>query len=153
MEIDRLDREILRVLRGDGRISNADLAEMVGLSPSACLRRVKRLEQAGIIRGYTALIDLPANGDGLVVKTQITLERQTKAFLDAFEKAVRRCPEVHDCYLMAGSADYLVKLKIRDASDYERLHQEVLSQLPGVVRLQSSFAIRTVVSHAGRGLP
>ena len=150
MEIDRLDREILRVLRADGRISNADLADMVGLSPSACLRRVKRLEQAGIIRGYTALIDLPANGDGLVVMTQITLERQTKAFLDQFERAVRRCPEVHDCYLMAGSADYLVKLKIRDASDYERLHQEVLSQLPGVVRLQSSFAIRTVVSHAGR---
>jgi DNA-binding Lrp family transcriptional regulator len=151
MEIDRLDREILRVLRGDGRISNADLAETVGLSPSACLRRVRRLEQAGIIRGYTALIDLPSNGDGLVVMTQITLERQTKAFLDQFERAVRRCPEVHDCYLMAGSADYLVKLKIRDASDYERLHQEVLSQLPGVVRLQSSFAIRTVVSHAGRG--
>ena len=151
MEIDRLDREILRVLRGDGRISNADLAETVGLSPSACLRRVRRLEQAGVIRGYTALIDLPSNGDGLVVMTQITLERQTKAFLDQFERAVRRCPEVHDCYLMAGSADYLVKLKIRDASDYERLHQEVLSQLPGVVRLQSSFAIRTVVSHAGRG--
>lgn len=152
MEIDRLDREILRVLRGDGRISNADLAETVGLSPSACLRRVRRLEQAGIIRGYTALIDLPSNGDGLVVMTQITLERQTKAFLDQFERAVRRCPEVHDCYLMAGSADYLVKLKIRDASDYERLHQEVLSQLPGVVRLQSSFAIRTVVSTAGRGM-
>ena len=151
MEIDRLDREILRVLRGDGRISNADLAETVGLSPSACLRRVRRLEQAGVIRGYTALIDLPSNGDGLVVMTQITLERQTKAFLDQFERAVRRCPEVHDCYLMAGSADYLVKLKIRDASDYERLHQEVLSQLPGVVRLQSSFAIRTVVSAAGRG--
>ena len=151
MEIDRLDREILRVLRGDGRMSNADLAQTVGLSPSACLRRVRRLEEARIIRGYTALIDLPSNGEGLVVMTQITLERQTKAFLDQFEKAVRRCPEVHDCYLMAGSADYLVKLKIRDASDYERLHQEVLSQLPGVVRLQSSFAIRTVVSHAGRG--
>ena len=144
--LDDRDREILRVMRGDGRISNADLASKIGLSPSACLRRVRLLEQKGIIRGYFALIDLSSDRGMLVVMTQITLERQTKPFLDQFEKAVRRCPEVQDCYLMTGDADYLLRLRVRDAADYERLHQDVLSQLPGVTRLQSSFAIRTVVS-------
>jgi len=146
MELDQINREILRVLRGEGRISNVDLAARVGVSPSACLRRVRLLEKSGVIRGYAALVDLRSDTGGLVVMTQITLERQTKSFLDRFEQAVRRHPEVQDCYLMTGGADYLVKVKVRDASDYERLHQDVLSQLPGVARLQSSFAIRTVVS-------
>jgi DNA-binding Lrp family transcriptional regulator len=146
MELDRINLEILRALRVDGRISNADLAQRVGLSATACLRRVRLLEKEGVIRGYAALIETPLDQGGLVVITQITLERQTKAFLDQFEKAVRRCPEVQDCYLMSGGADYLVKLKVKDTSDYERLHQDVLSQLPGVARLHSSFAIRAVVS-------
>ncbi|MEH3146367.1 MAG: Lrp/AsnC family transcriptional regulator [Methylobacterium frigidaeris] len=142
---DETDAAILRVLRGDGRISNADLAQKVGLSPSACLRRLRLLEQSGVIRGYTALIDEAESSGRLVVLTQITLDRQTEEFLNRFETAVRRCPEVRDCYLMTGLSDYLMRIEVRDAGDYERLHKEVLSRLPGVARIQSSFAIRTVV--------
>lgn len=149
-DLDEFDRRIVRVLRGEGRISNADLSARVGLSPSACHRRVRLLEETGVIRGYAALIDASTDAGGLVVVTQITLDRQTEDYLNRFESAVRRCPEVRDCYLMTGSADYLVKLEVKDAGDYERLHKEVLSRLPGVARLQSSFAIRTVVSHAPR---
>ncbi|AMB46766.1 MULTISPECIES: Lrp/AsnC family transcriptional regulator [Methylobacteriaceae] len=148
--MDDIDRRIIRMLRANGRISNADLAEAVGLSASACHRRVGLLESSGVIRGYTALIEAPSEEGGLVVLTQFTLDRQTEEFLNQFEAAVRRCPEVQDCYLMTGIADYLVKLKVRDAADYERLHKEVLSRLPGVSRLQSSFAIRTIVSPASR---
>jgi DNA-binding Lrp family transcriptional regulator len=148
--VDGIDRRIVEVLRADGRISNADLATAVGLSASACHRRVRLLEESGIIRGYAAIIGGPADESGLVVLTQFTLDRQTEDFLNRFETAVRRCPEVQDCYLMTGVADYLVKLKVRDAADYERLHKEVLSRLPGVARLQSSFAIRTVVAPVDR---
>jgi DNA-binding Lrp family transcriptional regulator len=147
--VDEIDRRIIQALRADGRISNADLAAAVGLSASACHRRVRLLEEAGIIRGYTAIIGGAAEAPGLVVLTQFTLDRQTEEFLNRFEAAVRRCPEVQDCYLMTGTADYLARIKISDAADYERLHKEVLSRLPGVARLQSSFAIRTVVA-AGR---
>lgn len=146
--MDEIDRRIVQALRADGRISNTDLAGKVGLSASACHRRVRALEDSGVIRGYTAIIGGVADEPGLVVLTQFTLDRQTEDYLNRFEAAVRRCPEVQDCYLMTGTADYLVKLKIADAADYERLHKEVLSRLPGVARLQSSFAIRTVV--AGR---
>lgn len=146
--MDEIDRRIIQALRADGRISNADLAARIGLSASACHRRVRALEESGIIRGYTAIIGGVPDEPGLVVLTQFTLDRQTEDYLNRFEAAVRRCPEVQDCYLMTGTADYLVKIKIADAADYERLHKEVLSRLPGVARLQSSFAIRTVV--AGR---
>ena len=145
---DRTDADIIRILRADGRISNADLAARVGLSASACLRRTRLLERTGVIRGYTALIDAADAGGSLVVLTQITLDRQTGDALNRFEAAVRRCPEVSDCYLMTGSADYHMKIDVKDARDYERLHKDVLSQLPGIARIQSSFAIRTVV---GRG--
>ncbi|WP_454917249.1 Lrp/AsnC family transcriptional regulator [Xanthobacter sediminis] len=144
--LDDVDERIIRVLRGDGRISNADLAAEVGLSPSACLRRTRQLERRGVIRGYTALLSGAGADDKLVVLTQITLDRQTEEFLNRFEAAVRRCPEVIDCYLMTGLADYILKIEVKNAADYERLHKEVLSRLPGVARIQSSFAIRTVVS-------
>jgi DNA-binding Lrp family transcriptional regulator len=147
--VDEIDRRIVQALRADGRISNADLAAKVGLSASACHRRVRQLEESGTIRGYTAIVGGAADEPGLVVMTQFTLDRQTEDYLNRFEAAVRRCPEVQDCYLMTGSADYLVRIRIADAADYERLHKEVLSRLPGVARLQSSFAIRTVVA-AGR---
>ncbi|MFG1479461.1 Lrp/AsnC family transcriptional regulator [Xanthobacter sp. V4C-4] len=144
--LDEVDERIIRVLRGDGRISNADLAAQVGLSPSACLRRMRQLERTGVIRGYTALLNALGADDKLVVLTQITLDRQTEEFLNRFEAAVRRCPEVTDCYLMTGLSDYILKIEVKNAADYERLHKEVLSRLPGVARIQSSFAIRTVVS-------
>lgn len=147
---DQTDARILRVLRGNGRISNADLAAEVGLSPSATLRRLRLLERSGVIRGYTALIDEADGAEPLVVLTRITLDRQTEEYLNRFEAAVRRCPEVRSCYLMTGLSDYLVRIEVADAGDYERLHKEVLSRLPGVARIQSSFAIRTVVGR-GRG--
>lgn len=150
--LDDVDERIIRVLRRDGRISNADLAAEVGLSPSACLRRMRHLERTGVIRGYTALLNSNGADDKLVVITQITLDRQTEEFLNRFEAAVRRCPEVTDCYLMTGLADYIVKIEVKNAADYERLHKEVLSCLPGVARIQSSFAIRTVVSGRPAGV-
>lgn len=143
--LDEMDRRILRLLRQDGRMSNADLAAAVGLSPSACLRRVKLLERAGVIRGYTAVIEEPEAGDLVIVVVQITLERQTDDFLRRFEDAVRRCPEVRECYLMTGLADYLLRVEARGAADYERIHKEQLSRMPGVARIQSSFAIRAVI--------
>lgn len=143
--MDDIDRRMLGVLRQDGRISNADLAATIGLSASACLRRLRALERAGIIRGYAALIEEPLTDAALVVLIQITLERQTEEFLDRFETAIRRCREVAACFLMTGMADYLVRVEVEDAAAYERLHRETLSRLPGVARIQSSFAIRTVV--------
>jgi DNA-binding Lrp family transcriptional regulator len=143
--LDDTDRTILRLLRADGRMSNADLAEAVGLSASACLRRVRLLEHRGIIRGYTALIEEAAPRDLVVVIVQITLDRQTDDHLKRFEEAVRRCAEVRECYLMTGIADYLLRVEARDAADYERIHKEALSRMPGVARIQSSFAIRTVI--------
>jgi DNA-binding Lrp family transcriptional regulator len=123
---------------------NAALAKRVGLSASACLRRLRMLERSGTIRGYTVLLDASA-ASGLVVMTQIELERQTEDYLNRFEAAVRRCPDIQDCYLMTGSSDYLLKIRVADAGEYERLHRSVLSKLPGVSRIQSSFTIRSVV--------
>jgi DNA-binding Lrp family transcriptional regulator len=143
--LDDTDRNIIRLLRADGRMSNAALAEAIGMSPSACLRRLRLLEHRGVIRGYTALIDAPAARDLVVVIVQITLERQTDEHLKRFEDAVRGCPEVRECYLMTGIADYLLRVEARDAADYERIHKDALSRMPGVARIQSSFAIRAVI--------
>jgi DNA-binding Lrp family transcriptional regulator len=145
LHLDPVDDRIIRLLRKDGRMSNARLAEAVGLSQSACLRRLRLLEKSGVIRGYTALIDLPADEEPTVVIVQITLERQTEEVLNRFEMAVRRCPEVRECYLMTGLSDYLLRVETEDAAAYERVHKEVLSRMPGVARIQSSFAIRTVI--------
>ncbi|MBR0649408.1 Lrp/AsnC family transcriptional regulator [Roseomonas terrae] len=147
--IDDADHRILRALREDGRMTNAALAEAVGLSPSACLRRLRLLERSGVIRGYTAIIDEPAARDTVTVIVQITLDRQTEEHLSRFETAVRRLPEVRECYLMTGMSDYLLRVEARDAADYERIHKEQLSRLPGVARIQSSFAIRRVLGRAG----
>ncbi len=143
--LDDTDRAILRLLRTDARMSNAALAAAVGLSPSACLRRLRLLEHRGVIRGYTVVLEEAPQRDGVVVIVQITLERQTDDHLRRFEAAVRRCPEVRECYLMTGIADYLLRVEARDAADYERIHKEALSRMPGVARIQSSFAIRSVI--------
>lgn len=143
--LDAIDSNIIRLLRSDARMSNAKLAAGVGLSQSACLRRLRLLERSGVIRGYTVLLDEPADGHATVVIVQVTLERQTDDFLRRFEAAVRKCAEVTECDLMSGQADYVLRVEARNAADYERIHTEVLSQLPGVARIQSNFAIRTVV--------
>jgi DNA-binding Lrp family transcriptional regulator len=146
--LDGIDQRMLRALRANGRISNVELATEVGLSPSACLRRLRTLEQSGVIRGYTALVDDPTAANEAVVIVQITLERQTDDYLRRFEKAARTCPDIRECYLMTGMADYLLRVTIPDIGSYERIHKEVLSSLPGVARIQSSFAIRAVIKPA-----
>ncbi|MDF2116278.1 Lrp/AsnC family transcriptional regulator [Roseiarcaceae bacterium H3SJ34-1] len=148
--LDALDESIIRLLRLDARMTNARLAAEVGLSQSACLRRLRLLESSGVIRGYTVLLDEPTDSRTTVVIVQVTLERQTDEFLRRFEAAVRRCPEVCQCDLMSGLSDYVLRVETRNASDYERIHTEVLSQLPGVARIQSNFAIRTVVKSRNR---
>ncbi|MCC7320995.1 MAG: Lrp/AsnC family transcriptional regulator [Rubellimicrobium sp.] len=144
MEPDATDRRILEVLQKEGRISNADLAERVHLSASACHRRVQRLEEEGFISGYVALLDPRRLGRTTMVLVEITLTGQAEELLDAFERAVARVPEVLECHLMAGSADYLLKVVARDTEDFARIHRRSLSGLPGVRGMQSSFVLRTV---------
>ena len=145
MKIDDFDRRIIRALRRDGRMSNVELAREVGLSPSACLRRVQALETGGVIRGYTAIVADDAT-DAMVVIVQITLDRQSEESLNRFEEAVRKHPEIRECFLMTGIADYLLRAEARNAAHYEVIHKEILSRLPGVARIQSSFAIRSVLA-------
>ncbi len=144
IEMDQMDRRILAVLQRDGRISNADLSEKVALSPSACHRRVQRLEKEGIIRDYVALLDPRKVGRRTTVFVEITLSGQADEILDAFERAVARVPDVLECHLMAGSADYLLKVMAHDTEDFAQIHRRHLATLPGVQTMQSSFALRTV---------
>jgi DNA-binding Lrp family transcriptional regulator len=144
LEIDARDRAILRELMRDGRLSNVELAERVGLSPSACLRRVKLMEEAGLIAGYVMLLDPDAAGVAGVAYVSVTLDQQGRAALDTFEKHVARHAEIVECYLLAGQADYLMKVAYRDARDFERIHADIITQLPGVSRVQTTFALRTV---------
>jgi Lrp/AsnC family leucine-responsive transcriptional regulator len=142
--LDETDRAILSTLGDDGRISNVALAEAVHLSPSACLRRVRRLEELGVIARYTAVIDPAAIGKATSVFVDISLSSQREDLLDEFEAAVTEVPGVMSCHLMAGDADYVVQILCADVEDYERIHRTYLSRLPGVTRLRSSFALRTV---------
>jgi len=141
---DAIDRRILAAIQQDGRISVADLADKAGLSASACHRRLKRLEDDGVVEGYAALLNAHAVGRGTSVFVSITLDRQQEQDLAAFEERVRACPEVMECYLMAGDSDYLLRVVVADGADYERLHTQVLTRLPGVARVRSSFTLRTV---------
>ena len=144
MDLDAVDRAILGQLQRDGRTTNAELAAIVGLSPSATLRRTRSLEQRGIIDGYVALISPGAVGRGTTVFVEITLDTQSGRRLDRFEDAIVGCPEVVACHLMAGDADYLVQVACADVEDFERVHRDWLSQLPGVARIRSAFALRAV---------
>jgi len=145
IDLDRLDRRILHELQLDGRLSNTALADSVNLSESACLRRVRRLEERGMLRGYVALIDQSGAGYPDNVFVRVTLHSQQRDDLVAFERAVGKLDEVMECYLMSGDADYLLRVIVKDARDYERIHSQHLTRLPGVDRLHSSFALRTVV--------
>lgn len=144
MSLDQTDRRILGVLQKQGRISNSDLAEAVNLSASACHRRMQRLETDGYIRGYVALLDARKMQLPTTVFVEITLSGQADEVLDAFEKAVARIPDVLECHLMAGTADYLLKVVAEDTEDFARIHRQYLARLPGVAQMQSSFALRTV---------
>jgi Lrp/AsnC family leucine-responsive transcriptional regulator len=142
--MDKIDRQILRALQHDGRLSNVELAQAVHLSESATLRRVRALEESGLITRYVALLSAQKAGFPTNVFVNITLHRQDQDDLQAFEEAVRNVPEVMECYLMTGVSDYLVRVACRDAADFERLHSQHLTRLPGVARVHSSFALRVV---------
>ena len=144
MQLDKFDRAILAELQKDGRISNVQLSQLVNLSESACLRRVRALEQAGLIERYVALLNQKQAGLSGTVFVHIALRREEQSELAAFESAVQRIPEVMECYLMTGEFDYLLRVVVSDMADFERLHNEALTRLPGVARVNSSVAIRTV---------
>jgi len=141
---DETDWRILAALQDDARLTNADLAERVHLSPSACLRRVRLLEESGLIAGYVMVLDPTAAGLPGAAFVFVTLDQQGRAALDRFEVDVHRHAEIIECYLLAGSAYYLLRIAYRDARDFERIHTDILTQLPGVARVQSTLALRTV---------
>ena len=147
IELDRTDRTILAALQQDGRLANVALAARVNLSESACLRRVRALEQAGVIAGYVALLNQAAVGLPDSVFVEVSLTREQQEDLDAFENAVRKLPEVMECYLMSGEYDYLLRVVVANTADYERIHRENITRLPGVARVRSGFALRTVTKH------
>jgi len=143
-----IDQKIIRELMQDGRLTNQELSERVGLSPSPCLRRVRNLEREGVIRGYAATIDQERYGLPINVFVSIRLERQTDAALKAFEDQVQRLDEVMECYLMTGPRDYLLRVVSDSLKSYERFVREVLSALPGIASIESSFAFSQLKQRA-----
>jgi Lrp/AsnC family transcriptional regulator, leucine-responsive regulatory protein len=144
-ELDELDASILRYLERHGRATNYEVGEAVGLSASAASRRIQALEGAGAIRGYRAEVDDRLLGKRMTIYIRVTLERQSASVLAAFESAVRHCNEIVSCHLMAGQYDYMLVARVGGIDDYGRLHQNELSRLPGVTRLETSFALRDVL--------
>jgi Lrp/AsnC family leucine-responsive transcriptional regulator len=142
--LDAIDRRMLVALQANGRLTATELAEHVGLTTSPCLRRLKLLEEAGVIRGYTALLDQEKLGLPISVFVSIKLERQHEEAMKAFEKAVRACPEVLECYLMTGPRDYLLRVVARDLADYERFVKDTLTRIAGIANIESSFALGQV---------
>lgn len=147
--LDSIDKRILTALQIDCRQPIAELADKAGLSTSACHRRVKLLEERGVIDGYTANLNGRKLGYAMEFFVEITLDRQSDDALEKFESAVRRVPEILECHLMTGQFDYLLRIGVVDNSDYERVHRDRLSRLPGTVRIQSSLALRAVKPWTG----
>lgn len=152
MPLDRIDIAILDTLQRDGRISNAALAERVGLSQSACSRRLDNLEKGGVIKGYHARLSNAALGHRMTVIVHISLSGQFAKTLAEFEAAVKRCPNVLACYLMSGEYDYILRIAARDLEDYERIHKEWLTGMPHVIKINSSFALREVTDRTATGI-
>jgi Lrp/AsnC family leucine-responsive transcriptional regulator len=146
VDLDRIDLALLNELAGNARATHVELADRIGLSPTACARRQKNLEDAGLIAGYRASISLKKLGLGTTIIVRITLDSQRENALEAFEKAIHDCPSVVRCLLMSGSDDYLIIVVAEDIEDFEHIHKLQLSRLPGVARVHSSFAIREVVN-------
>jgi len=150
--MDRLDRRILSALQADSSASIAELAERIGLSPSACHRRMRALEEEGVIRGYAARLDPAKIGIGLNILIDITLVSQSSEAMERFERAVADFPDILECHLLSGTADYRLRTAARDMADYDRLHRETLARLPGVSTMHTSFVIRTVKAWNGYDL-
>ncbi len=148
-KLDKIDKTILIELQRKATVPIAELAEKAGLSASSCHRRVKLLEQAGVITGYAATLDGKALGLNNEFFVEVTLGSQTEEAFEKFEKAVQRMPEILECHLMSGQFDYLLRVAAADAADYERIHRTKLSRLPGLQRLQSSLALRAIKSWSG----
>lgn len=148
MKLDKFDLSILAILQRNARISNVDLADQVRLSPSACSRRLDQLESRGVIENYQAVISKKALGQTITSIVHITLDGQSEDHLANFEKAVADCPYIVACFLMSGECDYIVRVNARDMSEFEHIHKNWLSVLPGVARIQSSFAMREVINRA-----
>lgn len=151
--MDATDARILSILQQDGRASAAEIGERVGLSVSATHRRVKILEETGVIERYAAVLDRHALGYTTDFYVEIALQSQSEATLEAFEAAVRRSPDIVECHLMTGAFDYLLRVATRGPDDYERIHRHALSALPGVMRMQSSLVLRTVRRWEGYRVP
>jgi Lrp/AsnC family leucine-responsive transcriptional regulator len=145
MMLDAIDRNILANLQEDGRVTINDLADRVGLSATPCLRRVKRLERDGIIKGYASHVDQVLVGLTVSVFVNVTLQRQAEAELEEFEATVMKYPEVMECYLMTGTSDYLLRIVAADLFAYERFLKSTLTRISGIANIQSSFALKQVV--------
>lgn len=143
--LDQIDRRILRHLQADARLSNVELAEAAGLSPSPCLRRVRRLKEVGVIKGYATLVDQEAVGLPVSVFVMVSLEKQVEDSLERFEELIQDRPEVMECYLMTGDADYLLRVVAADLRSYERFLMDHLTRFPGVSNIKSSFALKQVI--------
>ncbi|MCW3834693.1 Lrp/AsnC family transcriptional regulator [Sphingomonas canadensis] len=143
--LDRTDRRILDALQHDGRMTNQDLADAVGLSPSPCLRRVRQLEAAGAISGYVALLDPAAAGLEVSAFVRVRLVQQDDRHLAVFERSVREFPEVMECYLIAGESDYQLRVLVRSLQAFEDFLRTKLTQIEGIAQVQTSFALRRIV--------
>lgn len=152
MTLDKIDLAMLDALQRDGRISNAGLAEAVGLSQSACSRRLDILEKAGVIAGYHAKLSNAALGNRMTAIVHISLSGQFEKTLSDFEAAVKRCPNVLSCHLMTGEYDYILRIAAKDLQDYERIHRDWLTAMPHVTKINSAFALREVVDRTNLGL-
>jgi DNA-binding Lrp family transcriptional regulator len=142
--LDAIDRRILRHLQENARTTSAELAERAGISASPCWRRVKALEQRGVIRSYVTLLDPAALGLSISVFTSVSLEKQIEPALETFQRAVRKRPEVMECYLMTGDFDYLLRVVVPNLDAYERFLMDHLTRVPGVASIKSSFALKQV---------
>jgi Lrp/AsnC family transcriptional regulator, leucine-responsive regulatory protein len=151
--LDRVDSKILQLLSQDGRMSWRDLAERIGLSLTPTLRRVRRLEEEGVVSGYSARIDEQRLGFGITMYVLVTLERQTEETLKVFERRIADVPEVMSCYLMTGDADYILRIVVSDLQSYQRFMLDILTRIPGVSRIQSSLAIKPVFQRAAPPIP
>ena len=153
MQLDAIDWQILGLLQADARMSNVELAKAVGLSPSPCLNRVRALEESGYISRYVTLLDALRVGLKVSVFIQVTLERQVETALERFENAIRGRPEVMECYLMTGDADYLIRVVVADIQQLEEFILKFLTKLPGVGNIKSSFALKQVKYQTALPLP
>ncbi len=149
LQLDVTDRKLLRELQADSRRSVQVLGDAVGLSASACHRRIKALEDAGLVRGYSARLDAARLGYSMQFFIEVGLTSQSETALEAFEATVQDIPEVLECHLMAGQSDYILRVVCRDHEDFERLHRRLSARLPGVARIHSNMSIRTVKVSAG----